>query len=79
VRAVLAAGLLAAALAGCDRTVQPTEALPPAAASSLDADAGGWRMLVLGRPDEIAVAAPAAVTSEAYRARWRRCAPRRPR
>jgi hypothetical protein len=68
VRAALGAALLAAALAGCDRTVQPTETLPPAVASSLDADAGGWRMLVLGRPDEIAVPAPAAVTSEAYRA-----------
>ena len=63
-----AAALLAAtgALASCDRTVNVTEVLPPLEVADLDADAGTWRMLVLGAPDQIAVPAPAAVTSDAY-------------
>ncbi|HEX6059482.1 MAG TPA: phosphatase PAP2 family protein [Gemmatimonadaceae bacterium] len=63
-----AAALLAGtgALASCDRTVNVTEVLPPLEAADLDADAGTWRMLVLGAPDDIAVPAPAAVTSDAY-------------
>jgi hypothetical protein len=62
--------LLASAVvpANCDRAVQPTEVLPPLHAASVDAGAGGWRMLVLSGPDQIPVAAPAAVTSDAYRA-----------
>jgi membrane-associated phospholipid phosphatase len=69
-----AAALLAAApfallpLASCDRAVRPTEALPPLAPASADAGAGGWRMFVLEAPDQIAVAPPAAVGSDAYRA-----------
>jgi uncharacterized lipoprotein YajG len=57
-----------AALASCDRTVTPTEALPPLEASSLDAGAGAWRTIVLTTADQIPVAAPAAVTSPAYAA-----------
>jgi hypothetical protein len=60
--------LAALALLSCDRHVEPTESLPPLQASSLDAGAGSWRMLVLDAPDQVAVAAPAAVTSDAYRA-----------
>ena len=60
--------LSALVLLSCDRQVQPTEALPPLQAASVDADAGGWRMLVLSAPDQIAVPAPAATTSDAYRA-----------
>lgn len=71
-RAPLARALLLAAAAlpvtSCDRTVSPTEALPPRQAASLDSGAGAWRMLVLGAPDQIVVPAPAAVTSDAYRA-----------
>src|SRR5688500_12944431 len=69
-RAPVAAAALAAALAAgsCDRSVSPTEALPPLQAASLDAAAGGWRMLVLSAPDQIAVPAPAAAASDAYRA-----------
>ncbi|WP_353267400.1 phosphatase PAP2 family protein [Gemmatimonas sp.] len=52
----------------CDRTVQPTEALPLLSPASTDATAGAWRMLVLTSADQIAVPAPAAVTSDAYRA-----------
>jgi hypothetical protein len=56
-RAVVAAAVALAALPvpGCDRTVRPTEALPPLAAASADADAGSWRMLVLGAPDQVPV------------------------
>ena len=64
----VAATSVAAALASCDRSVQPTEALPPLEAASIDADAGGWRMLVLSAPDQIQVPAPASVASDAYRA-----------
>lgn len=69
-RATLAALTMGGALglSGCDRTVQPTETLPPLQAASIDAGAGAWRMLVLSAPDQIAVPAPAAVTSDAYRA-----------
>jgi hypothetical protein len=68
-RAVAAALALAAlSPSGCDRTVRPTEALPPLRPAGADADAGSWRMLVLAAPDQIAVPAPAAAASDAYRA-----------
>jgi len=51
---------------GCDKSVGPFEVLPPLEASSLDATAGTWRMIVLPGPIQIAVAAPTAVTSPAY-------------
>ncbi|MDP1860481.1 MAG: phosphatase PAP2 family protein [Gemmatimonadaceae bacterium] len=56
------------ALSACDNTVQPTEVLPPLQAANLDASAGSWQMFVLSGPDQIAVAPPAAVASDAYRA-----------
>ncbi|HEX6036596.1 MAG TPA: hypothetical protein VFZ20_01120, partial [Longimicrobium sp.] len=61
---------LAAALtaAGCDRTVAAWEPLPPLDPVAMDADAGGWRMIVLTSPAQVAVPAPAAVESDAYRA-----------
>jgi hypothetical protein len=65
---LVAAPLALLPLASCDRTVRPTEALPPLAPASADAGAGGWRMFVLNAPDQIAVAPPAAVGSDAYRA-----------
>jgi hypothetical protein len=64
----LLAALAAVAVGSCDRTVTPTEALPPLQAASLDAAAGTWRMLVLSAPDQVAVPAPAAAASDAYRA-----------
>src|SRR4051794_26640998 len=67
-RAALGVAAAVVSAIACDRTVSPTEALPPLAAASVDADAGTWRMIVLGSPDQIAVAAPAAVTSDAYAA-----------
>lgn len=62
-------GLAAAlAAAGCDRTVAAWEPLPPLDPAGLDADAGSWRMIVLPSPAQVAVAAPAPVESDAYRA-----------
>lgn len=51
---------------GCDNSIHPTEILPPLEASSLDADAGSWRMIVLSAPNQFTVAAPAAVGSVSY-------------
>ena len=58
-----AAALLAA---GCDKTIGPFEVLPPLEPSSLEPTAGSWRMILLTGPSQIAVAAPAPVTSPAY-------------
>src|SRR5262245_48522089 len=55
------------AFAGC-QNVQTTEELPVRTPGSTDAGAGGWRMLVLSSPTQIAVPPPAAATSDAYRA-----------
>jgi hypothetical protein len=58
---------VAALLAGgCDKSVGPFEVLPPLEPSSLESTAGSWRMIALTGPSQIAVAAPAAVTSAAY-------------
>lgn len=70
-RRVAAAALscaVALAGSGCGDAVLTSEQLRPLEAASLDTDAGSWRMIVLGSPDQFAVAVPAAVTSDAYRA-----------
>jgi membrane-associated phospholipid phosphatase len=67
-RLVVACVGLLPVLGSCDRSVQPTELLPALEVANVDADAGGWRMLVLTAPEQIAVAAPTAVTSPEYRA-----------
>lgn len=59
----------AAVLAGgCDNSIHPTETLPPLQASSIDAGAGTWRMIVLTAPDQFNVPAPADVGSASYQA-----------
>lgn len=65
--ALAACGLVLAA-AGCDKSIAPTEVLPPLDPISLDANAGTWRMIELTGPTQFAVAAPAAVGSAAYTA-----------
>ncbi len=50
----------------CDKTIGPTEVLPPLEPSSLEPTAGSWRMILLTGPSQIAVAAPTAVGSAAY-------------
>lgn len=54
--------------AGCDKSIGPTEVLPPLDPSSLEPTAGAWRMIVLTGPTQIAVPAPTATTSAAYTA-----------
>jgi hypothetical protein len=51
---------------GCDKSVGPFEVLPALEATSLDATAGSWRMILLTGPAQVAVAAPTPVTSAAY-------------
>ncbi len=70
-RAVVAAlTALAFTLApsACSKDITATEQLPPLTPASTDASAGAWKTIVLASPSQIAVAAPAAVTSDAYRA-----------
>ena len=64
--AALAACGVALFAAGCDKSVHPTEVLPPLTAASLDANAGSWRMIVLTGPSQFTVAAPTASNSAAY-------------
>jgi len=52
----------------CNKDITATEQLPPVAPASADASAGSWRMIVLNAPSQIAVAAPAAITSDTYKA-----------
>jgi hypothetical protein len=69
-RRALALALLSSAAAlvaaGCDKSVGPFEVLPPLEPSSIEPTAGSWRMILLTGPSQIAVPAPAAVTSAAY-------------
>lgn len=58
----------AAAVMSCDKAITQTEDLLPLTAVSLDATAGTWKMIVLATPNQVAVAAPAAVTSDSYKA-----------
>ena len=55
-------------VSGCDKSVGPFEVLPPLQPSSLEPTAGSWRMIALTGPSQIAVPAPAAVTSAGYAA-----------
>ena len=59
----VAAALLAL---GCDKSVSPTELLPPLEPTTVEPNAGSWRMVSLTGATQIAVAAPAAITSAAY-------------
>jgi hypothetical protein len=63
--AVIAAALLGA---GCNKSVNSTEQLPPLTPGSADANAGSWRMLVLTSASAIPVAPPEATASDSYRA-----------
>ena len=68
-RGLLASTMLVGvlAIASCDNTVHLTD-VPPLQPASVDANAGTWRMIVLTGPEQVAVSAPAPVTSDAYRA-----------
>ena len=58
----------AAAINGCDKFVAPLSPLPPLEPASSEPTAGSWRMILLAGPSQITVPAPAAPTSDAYKA-----------
>jgi len=60
--ALITAGLITS----CDKSIDIDEQLSPLTPADVDADAGTWKMLVLTTPNQIAVAAPSAITSDAY-------------
>jgi hypothetical protein len=66
-RAALLPVILAWSATGCGNAIT-TPDLPVTRPASTDADAGTWRMIVLARPDDIPVPAPASTSSAEYRA-----------
>src|SRR6187431_2810254 len=60
--AFIAAGLVMS----CDKSIDIDEPLSPLQPADVDADAGTWKMIVLTAPNQIAVAAPADITTPAY-------------
>jgi hypothetical protein len=52
----------------CDKSIESSEKLTALQPTSLDEDAGNWNMIVLTSSTQIAVPAPADVTSDAYQA-----------
>jgi hypothetical protein len=52
----------------CDKSIEFSEQLTPLQPASLDEDAGTWKMAFMSAPDQIAVAAPADPSSDAYKA-----------
>ena len=64
----IACATIAALVISCDKAITQTEDLLPLNAASVDANAGSWRMIVLGTPNQVAVVAPAATTSDVYKA-----------
>jgi PAP2 superfamily len=64
----LCVGALLLLVTSCDKTITQTEQLSALVPASLDANAGSWKMTVLTSPTQIAVAAPAAQSSVAYKA-----------
>ena len=66
-RTARALGIAAATLfmMSCDKQITQTEDLLPLVASSTDATAGNWKMIVLTTPNQVAVPAPTAVSSAA--------------
>jgi hypothetical protein len=66
-RSVVAAAVLPV-MVGCNPEIPQLEDLPASSPAGVDANAGNWRMVVLSGPSQIAVPAPAAAGSDAYRA-----------
>ena len=57
---------VAGGLTSCDRGITAPEPGAPLQPATVDATAGAWRMIVMTGPDQVAVAAPTATTSDAY-------------
>ena len=53
-------------IVSCDKSLSITDVGNPLQPSSVDAGAGAWRMIVMTGPDQVAVPAPTASTSDAY-------------
>ncbi len=68
VRAVGAVVLSAAALSlgSCGKSITSTEVIPVQTFTSVDANAGAWKMIVLSSPSQIAVTAPAPTMDAGY-------------
>ena len=66
-RRALVAALLAGGLAGCGAAITGPEE-PTGRPTAVDPTAGSWRMILLARPDDVAVAPPADAASAQYRA-----------
>lgn len=54
------------AIVSCDKSLSITEVASPLQPANVDAGAGAWRMIVMTGPDQVAVPAPTAVTSDTY-------------
>jgi membrane-associated phospholipid phosphatase len=68
-RSVIAASItltLSLSLTSCGKGITSSETLTPYVANNSDANAGGWSMIVLTGPKQIAVATPVAVTDPSY-------------
>ncbi|HEX9250378.1 MAG TPA: phosphatase PAP2 family protein [Gemmatimonadaceae bacterium] len=63
---VAVASCAVALVGGCDKSIGPFEVLPALDPSSLDPAAGSWHMILLTGPTQLAVPAPAPITSAAY-------------
>ena len=65
-RLAVVIGPVLVSLAGCEKSIRSTETLTPYSATSADAKAGQWSMIVLTGPTQVSVAAPAAVSDPGY-------------
>jgi len=69
-RTILAGIALVAAtfFAGCSKSITSTETLPAQIFTSVDANGGAWKMIVLSGPTQVSVVAPAPATDAGYKA-----------
>lgn len=63
---ILFAGIAATQISCSKNTVGRTDNAPALQPAQVDADAGNWKTILLTKPDQFVVAAPAAVTSPGY-------------
>lgn len=65
---LLTFALITLTVISCDQSIEKLESLKPLQPADLDEDAGTWDMIVMNSADQVAVAAPADVASDAYKA-----------
>src|SRR6188768_2290007 len=66
--AIIAITLVTGFVTSCDKSIEDSEQLNAFVPGDIDVNAGTWDMIVLTAPDQIAVPAPDAVGSDAYKA-----------